>query len=31
VVGQDRILRRFVFVTPEYNHATSGALKNAID
>jgi len=21
----------FVFVTPEYNHATSGALKNAID
>jgi NAD(P)H-dependent FMN reductase len=22
---------RFVFVTPEYNHSTSGALKNAID
>lgn len=21
----------FVFVTPEYNHSTSGALKNAID
>ena len=21
----------YVFVTPEYNHATSGALKNAID
>jgi NAD(P)H-dependent FMN reductase len=21
----------FVFVTPEYNHGTSGALKNAID
>src|SRR3989442_14198864 len=21
----------FIFVTPEYNHATSGALKNAID
>ena len=24
-------LDAFVFVTPEYNHATSGALKNAID
>jgi NAD(P)H-dependent FMN reductase len=24
-------LDSFVFVTPEYNHATSGALKNAID
>lgn len=24
-------LDAFIFVTPEYNHATSGALKNAID
>ena len=24
-------LDAFVFVTPEYNHSTSGALKNAID
>ena len=23
--------RGFVFVTPEYNHSTSGVLKNAID
>jgi hypothetical protein len=29
--GEDRFLRRLVFVTPEYNHSTSGALKNAID
>jgi NAD(P)H-dependent FMN reductase len=26
-----RSLDGFVFVTPEYNHSTSGALKNAID
>lgn len=26
-----RSLDAFVFVTPEYNHSTSGALKNAID
>ena len=31
MVGEDRVLRRYIFVTPEYNHATSGALKNAID
>jgi len=32
VGGEDRRLRdAFVFVTPEYNHSTSGALKNAID
>lgn len=26
-----RALDAFIFVTPEYNHGTSGALKNAID
>ena len=26
-----RLFDGYVFVTPEYNHATSGALKNAID
>lgn len=29
--AQIRDLDGFVFVTPEYNHSTSGALKNAID
>ena len=28
---EDRVFDAFVFVTPEYNHGTSGALKNAID
>ena len=33
IAGQPKIagFDAFVFVTPEYNHATSGALKNAID
>ena len=31
MVGEDRVLHAYVFVTAEYNHATSGALKNAID
>ena len=31
MVGKDRSFDAYVFVTPEYNHATSGALKNAID
>jgi NAD(P)H-dependent FMN reductase len=29
--SQDRLLGGYVFVTPEYNHGISGALKNAID
>lgn len=29
--GKIGSLDAFIFVTPEYNHATSGALKNAID
>jgi NAD(P)H-dependent FMN reductase len=29
--GKIASLDAFVFVTPEYNHSTSGALKNAID
>lgn len=33
IAWQERIgaLDGFVFVTPEYNHSTSGALKNALD
>jgi NAD(P)H-dependent FMN reductase len=29
--GGDRTVRRFVFVTPEYNYGPSAVLKNAID
>ncbi len=28
---KNRVLRRVLFVTPEYNHGISAALKNAID
>jgi len=31
LVGEDRVFDAYVFVTPEYNHSTSAALKNAID
>jgi len=31
MVGEDCSFDSYVFVTPEYNHATSGALKKAID
>jgi NAD(P)H-dependent FMN reductase len=29
--GQDRLVRRLIMITPDYNHSNSGVLKNAPD